>query len=344
MEHSDFATFWLAARALLDGVNPSDRDAFNSYLTDHGFQQGLNLLYQNPPWSLALLLILAPFGIRGASILNDILNLCACSAPILLFLPSRRSLLFAAPLLMVFSPVIDLFQLGQITGLSLLCLGGGVALAGTSPLAAGALLGLSTVKAHLFLPVYAFLCVSSLRRGKWLLPVGIALSVAAQWSVVMALNPSMGPTSLGSNLMTTYLNPSLGAWLHYLTGYHSLRYLPAVVGCIGVTLVALRPVTSGYREMDQLPWLLCCALLSTPYAWSYDFILLIPALAVTACAASLDRSVVLPYLALLAGNIILLCTRIEMAYTGWYPLLVTFIYLRVMFLTRVALCTTSAKG
>lgn len=282
--HSDFDSFWLSARALLDGGDI--------------YRTGARYANLNPP---LLTLLFTPFalldplpGYRLLVLVTVVLVIGALAAVAAeLRLPARVAVAATAAVLLS-SPVLATLGLGQIYGL----LAAGLAVAFVAdrhgrPLLEGAALGLVVAVKPSLAPVLLLLVVRGRRRA-----LGAALVTGALATAAGAL--AAGPRSLvdwlglllGHPVQTYFDNASLPATLRRLTAVNGWgRPVLEVPGgfeaglVIGLALLAGTLWVVRHPPADGGPdaalWAVAAAaLLVSPLSWHNYLTVLMPGLLV----------------------------------------------------------------
>lgn len=288
----DYGHFWAAGRLNLQGQDPYNPSRILALLTPLGRPppapgEVLSVML-NPPWALPLVMPLAwldyPLS-RLAWLLLNIAVLLFCARQFWQALegrPSRRWLAFL--LTFTFAPTIVSLQKGQFGPLILL----GLALflrwqaQANKSLAAGAALSLAALKPQLVYLLWPAWLLDCLRRRDWQMPLGLALGLSAGLGLALAFNPAVlaqYQASLGRFPLSAWATPTLGAALRFWLGLENfaLQFLPMLIGVAWLAL-AWRRNGVNWRWEQQLPSLLFACLLTTPYAWTYDLVLLLPGL------------------------------------------------------------------
>jgi len=319
---TDFVQYWSAAEALRRGQNPYDPAVLLSIQAPLVSLTEVIRLW-NPPLIVPLISWLPALTFKAAAVvwfaLGGLLITLACR--MVLGLGPRLSLLVVMPVLLTFYPFIDSLQYGQVAPLLLLGLSGFLVLLPTRPFSAGVALSLTLLKPHLLALIYVVSAVQAIRARDLRAVGGFAAG---------ALVLGIGAELLAPGIFTLYLSalaeppvyfqtPTAASWLQWaLPGNPSWPRLSLPIGAaLLTTLIAarapLRPLTT------ILPVLLPLSLLAAPYGWTYDQMLLLPALFII-----LHRWGHRGTLVLLAAHLIALYRPdgIPMQYFVWYPLLI----------------------
>jgi len=276
---NDFFVFWAAARYLQSGTlagayDPGTFHAFQLSLDpqDHG---GLPFVY--PPHAALLFMPLGHLPLHAAMVVWDLLSLSIFLAGIRQAVKSRAPAILAAPFAALIAPstVSNLMygQTGLLTGgLTVL----GFALLQRSPILAGTMFGLLSIKPQLaVLPLLAVL-LSGHRRAIVAAAATVLLLVLASLVVFQASDWSAWAQSLAGFSTAFSTSP-----LHYqygVTVYFTLLNLGAgryaALALQGMVSVLALGMVVRIMRRDQGPLAVMAALvgvlLATPYALIYD--------------------------------------------------------------------------
>jgi hypothetical protein len=282
----DFAAYWASARLLASGENPYDFDTLLSVQRSVGWPHATPLPTWYGPWILtaAVPVGLMPYWpariiwlcgqiaslLGSAMILGRVYGYDAASrVPVLVTLSSAGAILCLIE--------------GQITPFALLGLAGFVLLTRLrKDWLAGAALFPVTAKP---LTLYLFFLALALwlqRSRRFGVIGGVLITVGAMSTVAIVLrstvfNEWIRFSSYVSPLEQGY-TPTVGTILRALFGADRLwlSYLSPIVGAIWfVTLWQRYGTDLDWRH--ELPMLSIVSLLTTPFAWSHDALLLMPA-------------------------------------------------------------------
>jgi len=310
----DVISFWAAARQVVAHADPYDAASILQLERTAGFPASAqSLIMRNPPSALALVLPLAAFQPRGASLLWSLLLLTALGLSVHLFWLMRGS------------PANKVHLLGYTFGPALICIMGGqsalFALLGLvlffrlhreHSYWAGMALWLCALKPHLFLPFGVVVLLWIAHRRRYLVLAGAAVALAASSALAMWLDPAVWTQYLHMmhtpNIQAEFI-PSLGYGLRRALHPSAvwLQYLPAIVGCCWAVYF-YRSRRESWDWIEDGALLMLVSLLVSPYAWVTDHAILIPALLVGAYRATLPQIAVLAVasslldIAQLAGN------------------------------------------
>ncbi|MCC6952963.1 MAG: DUF2029 domain-containing protein [Deltaproteobacteria bacterium] len=265
--------------------------AVESWLNGHDpyqmrYAEGLTIFYY-PPWALPML---SPFGLlepdtfRKAAFITSILLIVGSALLIASLLPrSHRPLAWF--LAAIFLPCWVTLKLGQISPLLL----GALALSGylfarcrNSIVGSLVLLPLF-LKPHLAAPVYLFVVARSIRARDG--TSAFALLGACSFLVALSLVVDRGlfTSYLGAweNAPFRWETPTLAALLRWKGGFTSELIAPVIwiLGCCAAVWIERRESSSARGLYFSAAFSVACA----PYIWTYDFLLLLPAVIQLSC-------------------------------------------------------------
>jgi len=287
----DFAHYWAAGKLVMIGQNPYDAGAVQA-VRDQAVGQQTSYdvipIAWTPPWSLPLLI---PFGLLDYSLarliwlLGSVL-IILLSSDILwqVYSGGRKFLWLVWIIAAVFGPTISVLQKGQITPWLL---------AGSSGFlffmtvrkndwAAGLFAGLITLKPQLFYLFWPALLFWSVRNKRWGVLLGAGAGVLLAFGAVLALNPgavSGYVQAILHNSPRDWATPTIGGYLRLVLGLEHfwLQFLPVGLGLVWFIFFWLnRQDRWDWRE--TFPVLLFASILTSAYSWTYDQVILLPAI------------------------------------------------------------------
>ena len=309
---SDYITYWAAGQQLIHRGNAYDGAAILKIERTAGYDADRPFFMRNPPTAFFMALPLGLFGASFGAVVWSLAMIAALmrSARILWIIhgrpPDRLHLLSYC-----FPPAFACLLTGQIGIFLLLGIALFLHLHSSKPLLAGAALLLCSLKPHLFLPVVLVLLAWIVTRKAYRVLVGILIALLASVTFAIFLDPA--------------------AWSHYIhmvrTANIQVEYIPTVslmlrlaVHPAYVWLQLCPTLVAGvwalwyfWTRRDQWKWiehgslLLIVSVLTAPYAWFTDQVILVPAL-LHAIYLSRSRSV-LAILAMVAGAVAILVSR-----------------------------------
>jgi hypothetical protein len=286
---TDFVVFWAPARLLLDRENPfSPVDVFNLQ-QQVGLTETKPLLMWNPPWTLSFIL---PFGVLDFSTSHFIwllahLFFILVSAHKLWEIYGHSEQPTYMPWIITFTlvPTSLVLIIGQITPLILLGIVGFIYFEKEKqPFLAGVSTALLAVKPHLIYLFWIGLTLWILRQLRWQVAFGALVAMS-----LIAAIPALLDPAIYSEFVEMYRNPgrttpfelpapSLGSLLklYVPSGTVPLQFLPPALGTLWLIGHWTR-YKDSWDWAEQMPLLLLVSLTMSAYAWTYDHVIVLPA-------------------------------------------------------------------
>ena len=352
----DFIAYWSAYDVSIHGGNPYDADVLADAQRSIPSQEDRTEAqrYWNPPWSLVLLapVLALPFDVATAlwfslTMLGGVLAVVLAWR---LFVPSVEApppLALAGSLL--FLPFVESLQLGQMTVLvTVLVLGGFLALREGHEVAAGALLALTIVKPQAAFLALAVVALHLVATRRWITIRTGALTAV----VVVALSWFLHPAAwdgwdVGRGSPTHWHSATVAAWLRsWLPGDGAPSRWPLVAVPV-LTLMALLAWAWPRREemrWEELPTVLAVSVLMAPFAWLADSVLLFPIQVVVMGAVVQGRRRARVGLAAVAGSQVAVLAVRSLEDTGQHHLvLVPLSFLAIALCMPASWVATAGK-
>ncbi len=328
----DFYYYWAAARVFFGGGNPYDTKALHDALSVTGIPFGTDFtMFPYPPTLLPWLFPLSLLSPSAA--LACWLTLLTFSA-IALGMLARRifsvgkevSPLLWVCILLSFAPLLRGMMLGQVAVvLAMLVTLGLSLLKRERAILAGLVLSFILWKPQSYLILFTALLAIELRAGKLKLLIGLASGLLSQVLIVVTMRPSIiyeyaqFVKSSGQKLIALENNPTI--WI-----CNALEFPDAfiLVPALSMALVGCWSWKYGLT-WEQIFAVICpVSLLSAPFGWIHESLLLVPALALLSGLSARKFGVVSVYVASTAIAPMLLLipnSRIE-TYSTFYPVMV----------------------
>jgi hypothetical protein len=294
----DFYYQWLAGSLVRAGANPYALESYREGLQALGWPPGeVTLPLTHPPTTLWLYWLAAALPFRAALwlwLFGWLVACLACArvlAPLLTRDPSVSGRL-AVLAAVAFPPVLSNLIWGQVNGILLLGLTGFArAWSRGRLLAAGLALSLVAFKPQTFVPFLVVVVLGEIKRGRGRLLGGLACGVLVQAFASFLLSPDSFRWYLeyvpGFMHRSSHIcGASVGQMLACEFGATFARPLLPLAGALGALLLTAR---YGYSPPTLLCLLVPLSAITSPYAWSHSFVVLVPAL-LTFLRAALDRA------------------------------------------------------
>jgi hypothetical protein len=293
----DFVLFWAAGRVFLQGGDPYDPTELTPVYHVAGrttFAEGAFTIMWNPPWILPGLALFGALPYPEARLLWLLANLAMVLASAYwawrTYGGAPHKVWGVGLAALTFVPALQALQAGQLGPIILALTVGFVALAERRRVFwAGAVVALLSIKPQLVLLVGLVALFWMLRRRNLLAVAGGVCALLVTSGVALAINPSVFRHFL--NAVAAYppvewATPTVGGVLRALTGgrHFWLQAAPLVAGATWAGLYWVRR-RQGWTWSAHLPLLLLVSMLTAPYGWAYDMVLLvIPVVAIAAGA------------------------------------------------------------
>lgn len=282
--YCDFVAYWATGQQLAHHANPYDAAALQGIEHSAGTPANIGALFmRNLPWTLPFVYPLGFLGARAAFLLWNLLLLLTIwgSVRMLWILhgrPSNRRALLGY----FFAPALICLIAGQTTLFALLGLVLFLRLHRTWPFLAGASLWLCALKPHLFLAFGVVLLTWIVVTKSYRLLLGAATALAASCAATYLIDP-LAWTQYGQMVQTSNFKidfiPCLSFLLRYWINRQAiwLQYILPAAGSIW----ALAYFWSRRKIWDWLTHgslLMLVSVLTAPYFWLFDQVLVLPAL------------------------------------------------------------------
>lgn len=287
----DFRAYWSANYLLSHGQNFSDPQLMLAVEQERtGWEDDFPMMTWNLPWGLALLLPFALFPYPQASWLWLLTNISLIFGGTLALWRVGLSRpdspwWFGLALLIAFtfSPTLVSLLAGQSNilvfgGLALFLYGWGR----SRPGYAGLALVLLLVKPHLVYFTLPLVLLKGWREGKWQLWAAFIGGATLLILLVFFLRPtflSEYHQNMGGGNLLGWETPTLGGVIHFATGWAWAKIGLVVILPAGILLIS--PHLPTIRMTHLVIVTLFVSLITTPFGWSYDFVLLLLPLLLT---------------------------------------------------------------
>lgn len=293
LHSDDFIRYWASGRLNLQGQNPYNRQQIVQVQDQAGdiFSSTTESIVLNPPWAIPLLM---PFGAmdylvgRFAWLIVSILFVLL-SSQVLWSInsghPKQRWL--AMLVVFIFAPTISMLEVGQIAAIILLGIVGFLYFTTVvkNDWLAGVSLALIAIKPQVILLFWLVLLFWVIRQRRWLIPISAFLTILLLTLIALVFNPGILQQYLG--MLQTYqvsewANPTIGSYLRYFwlgTDKFWPQFLPVVIGGFwGIYYWYKHHASWNWKA--ELPLILLVSQLTSPYSWTYDQVILAPAILV----------------------------------------------------------------
>jgi hypothetical protein len=330
---NDFVEYWAAAKLLLNGGNPYSPSELFDAQRQIGWSQPEPLVMWNPPWTLSFIF---PFGLVDYEtaqfawfLLHAVVVFVGAQLLWRTYGGDSQNSRYAWLSVLTFAPTYFVLLLGQIGALMLLGLLGFLIFAGKRAWAlAGASMTLVSVKPHLLYLLWLALFMWLAKERQWKFFLGLVVSGVIVMSVPLLFNMEIYSRyvelieTAGVLRPLVWATPSLGTVLGEFLAIHDMwiRWLPSVLGGLWFLWYWSRHAGT-WDWVSELPLILLVSVATASFAWTFDHIVLLPAVIQGAVWTAKSggkqqrRLVIGIYLALAA---ILLVAKVIVRNDFWY--------------------------
>jgi hypothetical protein len=284
----DYINYWSAGRLNVQGANPYDLDQLLALQHQGGWTENWALPTWYPPWALPVLMLFSQFDYSTSRLLWFMI-----SVSILVFAILQSWKMYAGPPRLIwvgllvgtlFTPTLISLMLGQASPWILLGLMGFLIFIGQPRTywLAGLFAGLTSIKPQLLILFWIALLFWSTKQKKWQVIIGSLVTVAAGFIISVSFNHNVileYIQSLQSSPPFYLATPTLGYYLRVIFGFEKpwLQFVPTVIG-IGWLLIYWYLKNANWIWLEEMPVLLFASLITAPFTWSHDMMVLTPAL------------------------------------------------------------------
>jgi hypothetical protein len=321
---NDFVEYWSAGKLFVHGANPYSGPLILALEKSRGFAPDAPLIMLNPPWSLPMVAPLGFLPALGALVLWIAAGAgCILASLILLNVPANnRTLAF------LFVPVLGTFAMEQSSPFLLLGFSLFLRMHRSSPFLAGASLLLMAIKPHLFLIFWMILLVDCIYRRNLIILAGFAASLACSSILVTLVSPHIWQDYVavvrGSTLnQNSY--PTLPSLLREMIGVKLawIALLPLAIAILW-SLAYYWPRRAHWDWRREGMLVMLVAVLSSPYSWISDQVVLLPPVASALASSPRRFSMEMLTVINLAG---LLGLSLSLRSLAWLPLALLLWYI-----------------
>jgi len=337
----DLQQYWGAAKAFIHHQNPYHITVMSSYQAELGIiTNSLWIRLWNPPQIMTLIWPLGLVEFEHAIRIFLLLNLSIVIAVLLLIDSNQSSSKYQheisfkisrALCILSFYPLISCLSYGQFSIILLFGLVLFLSLKGR--FFAGMALSLTLLKPHLLYLVYIAIVLESLRCKDFKIILGLTSGTILLFLPTLIYSPNILSWYLTalSEPPLYFKTPTLGSWLHELFGYEQrwVRILPSLLVSLGYVYYWISQKINFSRR--TLLYLIPISLISSPYGWVFDQVLMLPSLLYIVSQAfnysSIRRNTIIS-ITILSGVLVFVFPLSSQQYYIWYPLLLWGILLK----------------
>jgi hypothetical protein len=288
----DYIQYWSAGRFLIHGGDPYDAQKVLELEWEQGYAADRPLVVRTPPWSLFLFLPLGLFNAFWGWVLWMAASVAALMASVRLTWKmigkTQQSRSLCVVVGYTFAPVLGCLLAAQI-GLLLLV---GIVLfllwEEKRPFLAGAALLLPFAKPHLLVFFWLAFLIWVLARKKFAVAGGFAVALAAATGIALIFDHAAFQhyfRFLHSAAIENEFIPTVSGVLRLLLfrPYFRLQFVPMGLGLIWSVWYCVKHRTN-WDWRDHGLAVMVVSILTTPYGWLTDEVVLMPAMVFAALA------------------------------------------------------------
>lgn len=324
---TDFAAYWTAGQLLASHQNPYSTGTVMAMEHQLGFTEPQPLVMRNPPWALPFAL---PLGLLTYSLAQR-LWIWICLACILLstrwlwvyYASAESPWVIGWAVTLLFIPVATVLALGQIGPLVLLGIAGFLVYHDKhQDFAAGLFAFLIALKPHLAFLFWPALLLWVVRGRRWQVLGGFSMALIAACAVPLLLEPQvfMHYRGLWQETVVVWTEtPTIGGALCHWLGRDQrwLAFTPAVIATAWFAAHYWR-AKHDWQWREQMPILLLVSVASSPYAWFFDQVILLPAVLQQTARLSTSRRWLWPGVTYVLLNGLILILILNHRTVFWY--------------------------
>ncbi len=283
----DFVEYWSAGRLTITGGNPYDVVQMLSLEKSAGWPRDDALMMLNPPWALAIAMLIGIFNYTLSRYLWFILGTAAigfCSIILWrLYQGDEKRQWVALAVLFSFGPALHALKSGQISLLILVGIAGFLYFYKKGfEFWSGVLANLVLIKPQLLYLVILAIIVWSLANKRYRVLAGIAAGLVAMLGTVLLVNPhAVGQYihMISNYPFADWVTTTIGANLRVLLGpgMFYVEFIPTAVG-IAWFLVFWYRHHHTFTWINDLPLIILVSASTTAYAWTLDYLVCIIAI------------------------------------------------------------------
>ena len=294
LKSDDFTHFWVSEKLLLQGENPYDLIKIEQLKSEIGSTtpySSTQPITLNPPWLISLIL---PFGLfdyptsRLLWLITSVVLILIASVLLWRTYNSHSKQRWLAILVaFIFAPSISVLEKGQVTTLLLIGIVGFLYFTITTPndWLVGIFLAIASVKPQVILLFWIVLLFWVIQRRRWIILISAFITILTLMVIAILFNPAIFQQYLGmlqAYPLSDWANPTIGSYLRFFwlgVDKYWLQILPAVLGVFWfIWYWSQHHATWDWKQ--ELPLILFVSLLTSPYYWTYDLLLLLPGIVI----------------------------------------------------------------
>jgi hypothetical protein len=282
----DSIQYWATGKRLIHRQNPYSVEDVQTLERGEGYPANRPLMFRCPPWALWMTILPGLFSSYWAWVVwLAVLLSCLVTAMRMCWTiygdQGRPSAVFVATAYL-FAPVAACLVAGQLGLLLLLGIALFLRFESNRPFLAGAALILPMAKPHILALLWPMLVLWAVSRREWSLLVGAGSTFLLALGVAFAFDPSVFAqyrAMLQQQAIQNEFIPALSGMIRVLffRRFFWVQFVPLGLGFAWSAWYYLANRQSWDWRVDG-PAVLVLSLLTTPYAWMTDEVVLLPAI------------------------------------------------------------------
>jgi hypothetical protein len=284
----DYVNYWSAGKLNFQGNNPYDLDQLLDLQHQAGWTEDWVIPTWYPPWALPLLMPMGLLAYSASRFLWFLISICilvfAIAQSWKLYQGSPRQVWVGLLVGVLFTPTLISLMLGQAQPWILLGVMGFLLYTKTPGYTwlAGLSAGLIGIKPQLLILFWIALLFWSIQQRKWQALAGSAAAIFTGLIIAFLFNPNVIMEyiqSIQSSPPFYLATPTLGYFLRAIFGFEKtwLQFVPTFIGVVWF-LVYWQKKGSSWDWQQEMPILMFASIITAPFTWSHDQMILTPAL------------------------------------------------------------------
>ena len=288
----DFVPYWSSGRLNIQSEDPYDPlNTERLQIAAGGDPSGSYTIsiVLNPPWAVSIIM---PFGLLNYPISRFLWLIFSIALVLISTLllwriydgdPKHRWL--ALLVIFMFAPTISVLKVGQIAPLILMGLTGFLyfTVVNRNDWMAGVFLAVASIKPQVAYIFWIALILWIIQERRWLLIISTSITVLVLTSIAWLFNPHIMQQyvrMLQTYQISDWASPTIGAYLRFFlfgTEKFFIQFLPSMIGIIWFVYYWIKH-HRVWNWVDELPLILLISQVTSFYTWTYDLVILIPAI------------------------------------------------------------------
>ncbi len=292
LRSDDFIRFWASGNLNVHSENPYDPARIELLQIQEGSLPATlstSSIMLNPPWVISILM---PFGLFDYPISRLLWLIISIMLVILSSLLvwriysgslKLRWLIFLV--VITFAPTISVLEKGQIGGVLLLGIAGFLYFTGVdrNDWLAGISLAVVAFKPQLILLFWLVLLLWLIQERRGLIFISAIITIFSLTMLAFGVNPHIIQqyiSMLQTYQISDWATPTIGSYIRYFwlgTDNFWVQFIPSLAGGVWMIYHWYKHHTT-WNWLNELPKVLLVSLLTSPYSWTYDLVILLPAI------------------------------------------------------------------